>query len=126
MPDTCLMRWRRWAQQADAYVLRHKLSRARSALPLARYAPDHIANIVRHQNGAVGTECYPDRSSKGLPLVRCEETRKNVSRWAGRASVRERHEHDLVATERAAIPGAVLADGHAVWKTRERAGRQPA
>src|ERR1700694_5494908 len=27
MPDTCLMRWRRWAQQADTYVLRHNLSR---------------------------------------------------------------------------------------------------
>ena len=43
-------------QQADAYVLRQKLSWARSAVPLACYAPDHIANIVRNQNGAVETE----------------------------------------------------------------------
>jgi hypothetical protein len=74
------MRWRRWAQQADAYVLRHKLSRARSALPLSRYASDHIAYIVRHQKRAVGTECYPDRSSIGLPLVRGEEPRQNILR----------------------------------------------
>src|SRR5712664_744386 len=102
------------------------MSPARSALPLARYAPDHIANIVRHQNRAVGTECYPDRSPIGLPLVRCEEPRQNIPRRSGRAPVRERHESDLVATERAAIPGAVLADGHAVRKARERVGRQPA
>jgi hypothetical protein len=61
--------------QADTYVLRHKLSRARSALPLARYAPDHIADIVRHQKRAVGTECYSYRPSIGLPFVRCEEAR---------------------------------------------------
>src|SRR5882724_6585709 len=125
MPDICFKRWRRWAQQADAYVLRRELSRARSALLLARYAPDHIANIVRHQNRAVGTECYPDRSSIGLPLVRCEEPRQNIPRRPGRAPVRERHEDDLVATQRAAIPGAVLPDGHAVRKPRKRAGRQP-
>src|SRR5713101_8192226 len=86
-----------------------KLSRARSALPLARYAPDHIANSVRHQNGAVGTECYPYRSSIGHPLVRCEEPRQNIPRWPSRAPVRERHEDDLVATQRAAVPGAVPA-----------------
>ena len=34
-------------------MLRQELSRARSVLPVARYAPDHIANIVRHQKGAV-------------------------------------------------------------------------
>src|ERR1700676_5150556 len=116
MPDTCLIRWWRWAQQADAYVLRHKLSRARSALPLARYAPDHIANILRHQKGAVGTECYPYRSSIGHPLVRCEEPRQNIPRRPGRVPVRERHEDGLVDTQRAAAPGAVLLDGHAVRK----------
>jgi hypothetical protein len=62
---------------------RHELSRARSALPLARYAPDHIANVVCHQNGAVGTECYPYRSSIGNPLVRSEEPRQNIPRRPG-------------------------------------------
>src|SRR5258707_7986479 len=126
MPDTCLMRWRRWTQQADASVLRRKLSRACSALLRAHYAPDHIANIVRHQNGAVGTECYTHRPSIGHPLVRCEEPGQNIPRRAGRASVYERHEHDLVATQRAAVPGAVLPDGHAVGKARKRAGPQAA
>src|ERR1700682_3961758 len=120
------MRWRRWAQQADAYVLRHKLSWARSALLLAGYAPDHIANIVRHQNRAVGTECYPDRPSIGLALVRREEARQDIPRRPGRAPGRERHEDALVATQRAAVPGAVLPDGHAVRKARKRSGRQPA
>src|ERR1700738_3371364 len=105
---------------------RHELSRARSALTLARYAPDHIANVVCHQNGAVGTECYPYRSSIGNPLVRCEEPRQNIPRRPGGAPVLERHEDDLVATQRAAVPRAVLPDGHAVRKARKRAGRQPA
>jgi hypothetical protein len=37
--DTCLMRWRRWTQQADTY------SRARSALPLSRYAPSQRFDV---------------------------------------------------------------------------------
>src|SRR4030088_1873487 len=126
LPDTCLMRWRRWTQQAAASVLRRKLSRARSALLRARYAPDHIANIVRHQNGAVRTECYSYRSSIGHPLVRCEEPGQNIPRRPGRVPVLERHEDDLVATQRAAVLGAVLPDGYAVGKARKRAGRQPA
>src|SRR5580692_3588609 len=89
-------------------VFRHELSLARSVLLRARDAPDHIANIVCHQNGAVGTQCYSDRSSIGLPLIRCEKPRENIPRWPGRAPVSERHEDDLVATQRAAVPGAVL------------------
>src|SRR5450759_2582008 len=118
------MRWRRWAQQADAYVLGHKLSWARSALPLARYAPDHVANVVRHQNRAVGTECDAYRTAIGHPLVRCEEALQNVPRPPGRAPVPERHEDAPVATQRATVPGAVLSDGHALWKARKRAGRK--
>src|SRR5205085_11123089 len=66
--DTCLMLWRRWALHVDTYFFGISCH-GRSALPLARYAPDHIANIVRHQNGAVRTECYADRSSIGLPFI---------------------------------------------------------
>src|ERR1700738_3099442 len=117
------MRWRRWAQQADAYVLRHKLSWARSALPLARYPPAHLAHVVPHQKRAVGTECYPNRSSIGHPLVRCEEPGQNIPRRPGRAPVLEGHEDELVATQRAAVPGAVLPDGHACRIARKRPGR---
>src|ERR1039457_4241936 len=120
------MRWRRWAQQAATYVLRQKLSWARLVRSLARYAPDHVANVIRHQNRAVGTECDAYRTAIGHPLVRCEEPRQNIPRRPRRASVCERHEHDLIATQRAAVPGAVLPDGHAVGKARKRACRQPA
>src|SRR5450755_3516041 len=99
-------------------MCRHKLSWARSAPPLARYAPDHIAYVVRHQNRAVGTECDAYWTAIGHPLVRCEEPRQNIPRRPGRAPVRERHEHELVAAQRAAIPGAVLPDRHAVRKAR--------
>src|ERR1700730_15423109 len=118
------MPWRRWAQQADAYVLRHKLSWARSALPLARYAPDHIAHVVRHQNTGLGGGWDAYRTAIGHPLVRCEEPRQNIPRRARRESVCERHEHNLIATQRAAVPGAVLPDGHAFGKARKRPCRQ--
>jgi len=38
-----------------------------------RYAPDHIADVVRDQQRAVGCEGDPDRPSIGLPLVRRQE-----------------------------------------------------
>jgi hypothetical protein len=68
MPDICLMRWRRWACQAGASVLRPKLSRVCSAPPLARDAPDHIANIVRHQKGAIRTN-----QKEGVSILRAEQ-----------------------------------------------------
>src|SRR6516162_11486872 len=99
---------------------------SRSALPLARYAPDDIADIVRHQKRTIGTECDADWSSIGLPLIGREESRQNIPRGTRRAAILERHEHDLVAAQRRAIPGTVLPDCHAVRKARQRASRQPA
>src|SRR5580698_11496255 len=49
-----------------------------------------------------------------------------ITRRTGRPAILERHEHDLVAAQRAAIPGAVLTDRHAVGKARKRPGRHPA
>src|SRR5450631_69354 len=132
LSEICENRWR-CARLSGTSVLPRtaggrllKLSRARSALPLARDTPDHIANIIRHEKRAVGAECYPYRSPIGHPLVRREEPGQNIPRRLRRAPVRERHEDDLVAAQRAAVPGAVLPDGHAVRKARKRAGRQPA
>src|SRR3981081_4585766 len=63
---------------------RNKPARASSAPLLAGHAPDHIADIVRHQNGAVGTERYPYRSSIGHPLVGREKPAQNIPRRSGR------------------------------------------
>src|SRR5258708_845791 len=110
MPDACLPGLAEMGLSRQTFTFRHRLSRPRSALALAGDAPDHIADIVRDQKRTVGTEGYPDRPSIGLALVRCEEARQDIARRTCRASVRERHEDDLVTAQRAAIPGAVLPD----------------
>src|SRR6266702_4879643 len=74
--------------------------RSRSALSLARDAPDHVADIVSHQQRAVGGERYADRASVGFPLVGSKEARQNVARGTGWASVHERHQHDRSAERR--------------------------
>src|SRR6185437_12847481 len=51
---------------------------------------------------------------------------QNVARRPGWAPVFERHEDHLVAAERAPVPGAVLADDHALGKAWKRSRRQPA
>src|SRR5438552_5005643 len=74
------------------------LPRPHSAPLRARYAPDHIADIVRHQERAVvGTERDPDRPSVGRLFVGSEEAGQNIARRPGRAAVLERHEDELVA-----------------------------
>ncbi len=89
-------------------------------------APDHVADIVGHQQRSVGAQRDADGTSVGFLFVGREEAAQNIPRRPGGAAVLERDEHHLVAAQRAAIPGAVLADHHAVRKARQRAGRHPA
>src|SRR5882672_12786655 len=100
--------------------------RAHSALLVSRHTPDDIANIVRHQKRAIRTERDTDWSAIRDFLIRREKARQNIPRRTGWAPVLEGHEDDGVTAQRAAIPGAVLADHHAVRKARKRVGRQPA
>src|SRR4029079_10299010 len=86
----------------------------------ARHAPDDVADIVSHQQRAVGAERDADWTSVGDLLVGREKPGENVPRRTRWAAVLERHEDDGVAAQRAAIPGAVLADHHAVRKARQR------
>src|SRR5271168_1859257 len=99
---------------------------ARSPFPLARDTPDHVADVVRHQYRAVGADRHSHRSSVCLPFVRREEARQDIACRSDRPPICEWYEDKLVATQRAAIPGTVLSDGHAIRKAGKRAGRQPA
>src|SRR6202000_793083 len=54
--------------------------RSLAALLCAGDAPDRIANIVRHQEGAVGPERYADRASIGGPFVRRKKPAQNIPR----------------------------------------------
>src|SRR6478609_1225535 len=72
------------------------------------------------------TSSDPSGPCVGDLFVGCEKPGENVPRRTRWAAVLERHEDDGVAAQRAAIPGAVLADHHAVRKARQRACRHPA
>src|SRR5271165_954314 len=93
---------------------------------LSRHPPDHVADVVGDQERAVRAESHSDRPSVGRSLVWRKEARDDIARRSGRTAVGERHEHNLVAGERAAVPGAMLADRHALGKPGKGAGRQPA
>src|SRR5215813_5061964 len=86
------------------------------------YPPDHIADIVRHQQRrAIGPDRHAHRSPIRLAFIGREETGQDVARRAAGATVGERYEHHPVAAELAAIPRTMLADRHAVGKPRQRA-----
>ena len=52
-----------------------------------------------------------DRATVGIAL-RADEAAEHLDRLPGRPAAFEGHEHDVVAGQRLAIPGAMLADEH--------------
>ena len=64
---------------------------------------------------------HADWAAERLVLVLAQKPGQHVDRIAGRLPTLERHEDDLVATVRLAVPGAVLADEGALLKRRRQA-----
>src|SRR3569833_3833224 len=105
----------------------HPLMRAAIVWPLSPcHTPDAVADIGGDQERAVRAERNADRAAVGDALVGRQEARQDVARRTRRPAVLERDEHDLVARELAASPGAVLADRHALGEAGQGAGREPA
>src|SRR4051794_31940215 len=100
--------------------------RASAGTLRAGHAPDHIAYIVCQQHRPVGTDRHTHRAPVGLTFVRREKAGQDIA-WRPRwAPVLEWNEHQFVATQLAAVPGAMLSDRHAVRKTGKCASGQPA
>src|SRR5690606_5839490 len=119
-----------WAQEVMAMPASTRPAaniRAIIALLLcAGNAPDDVAHIVRHQHGAIPGQGHAHRPPEGIFLVRREEIGEDFARHADRLAVLEFDESQLVAGEFRAVPGSVLADGHALRKARQGPCRQPA
>src|SRR4051812_18332366 len=89
-------------------------SAPRSAPPPPRPPPPpRAADIVGHEQRPATVDRHAHRTPEGLSL-RSEKAGEDVDRLARRPAGLKRHEHHLVAARRIAIPGAVLADEHAL------------
>ena len=66
------------------------------------YAPDHVADIVGDQQAAGPVDRDADRTAECLPIR--VEAGEDIDRLSGRAPGGERHEDDLIAAARLAIP----------------------
>src|SRR4026207_1267398 len=71
-------------------------------------APDDIADVIRNEQRARSIHHHAHRAAERV-AVGIEETGEHVFRRAGGPAAGERHEDDLVAAARVAVPGAVLA-----------------
>jgi hypothetical protein len=113
-----------WIAASKAVGLRRDACRRTKSL-LSRYALA-TRQITSPTSAAISTELsWPIVTSICLDLIGGQESRQDVARRTGRMTVQKRHEHQLVATEFAAIPILVLANCHAVRKARQRTGWQP-
>jgi hypothetical protein len=100
---------------ARQQVVQRRQERARSRRPRRR-PPAPTARRARSPRPPAAV---------GHRFVGRQEARQDVARRARRPAVGEGHEDHLVAAERAAVPRAVLADGHAV-DSGETRGSVPA
>src|SRR6185437_2337112 len=80
-----------------------------------RDAPDCIADVIRDKQRTLLVDRDADRTAQRIAIV-VDEPGQDVLRLYGGATVGERDEYDLVAAERIAIPGAVLADERAAFE----------
>ncbi|CAN6484249.1 unnamed protein product [Victoria cruziana] len=83
-------------------------------------APDHIADIVGHQQRAAAVQRDAHRPSLRLALPVQKSTEHEQRRPRGPRPV-EGHEDHLVAAARLAVPRAMLADEHALREARRQA-----
>src|SRR5690606_35473779 len=81
-------------------------------------SPDDVAHVVSYQQIPLHVQDHAGGAAHGFALF-IHEAGKHVPRLAGGASVLEGNEDDLVAAQRLAVPGAVLADEHATAEELE-------
>src|SRR5579871_616884 len=81
--------------------------------PGRRDPPDRVADIVGDEQRAAFVDRNADGTAVGL-AIGIEKAGENVAWLAGRFAAFERHENDLIAGERLAVPRAVLADEGAI------------
>src|SRR6185437_5498983 len=92
----------------------------------ARHPPDDVAGVVGDEQRLVRPDADADRAAVGERLIGRQEAGEDVARRPGRPAGLERHVHDAIAGERAAVPRAMLADDHAIAEARQRVRRHPA
>src|SRR3569832_2029299 len=82
-----------------------------SALPKASrgHSPDRVADIIGDKQRARLVDGDADGATARVTFV-VEEAGDDILRFAARLAARERHEHDLISVERAAIPASMLTD----------------
>src|SRR5688572_33393821 len=97
------------------WFTKRAVSRQSSVVTLSMYLarsrnpPDSISHIIGNQQGAALVDRHADRPAPGVALG-ADETAQHLHRLPCRVTARERHEHDVVAALRLAVPRAVLAD----------------
>src|SRR5690349_6787414 len=112
---------RSWGSGATSRRRRRRRGGTRGWIPRARapsgcgsrlargaHAPDDVAHVVGDEERALPVD--RDTHGTAVGLVALEEPREDVDGLARGLAAGERHEHDLVAHARLAVPRAVLAD----------------
>ena len=76
-----------------------------------------IAYVVCDQKGADPIQCHADRASPRITFL-VHEAGENIERWSSGPPMGEWNENDLVSTEGAAIPRAMLPNESAAGISR--------
>jgi hypothetical protein len=72
-------------------------------------APNKIAHVISHQQRALRIQRDTDRPTKGIAILAEKSSQHINRRRAGRFTIGERHEDDLIAAVWPVVPRAMLA-----------------
>jgi len=87
-------------------------------------APNHVANVIGHQQCAPTVDDDPDGTSAGVAVAFIEEPGQHVHRITRRHAVGERNEDQFVSAPRLPVPRTVLPHEHAAAESAgDAAGR---
>src|SRR5690606_13900936 len=85
------------------------VSRSACLFSRRRHAPDHVAPSLRHHGRHLPVHRDADRTALRLAVL-VEKTGEQLDRFPGWFPLPERHVDHVVARQRPAVPGTVLAD----------------